>query len=478
MADINSENKAAVSVPPVTEFDPSNIPTGFSADSPQALSAISDLQKSRGSLRSVAQNVVAGGAAGAQAAQGSTDPLSAFMQGTAAGLQIPAMLYKQKADQLQNTLDASPLRATMPDLADRYPVLASMPTAMAIKTIQDIALDSAHMIQQHNAKVGEGPEGPGVANPQGELTIDQLSDDPADKEVIQAAALLNKVDLGHRTWTPADVAGWNKSDLVKMVDSAKAQNANVFARGATLPPNIVNSAVDMIWHNDVSLLDTMSPYQRLQVTTAYSAAHPGDSITNRIAAAKNIENPQVQQQLRTMQSIVGDPATGVNPDGTPVLADQLLAAHAALNNFKTTGLMGTGIGAAANYIKNKWQGLTQDQRLTDYNSLENMFAQETGRAMTGGVPTNERVEQEKSTLGSDLPQDAIQQSVNNTRKVMHQRMIDMSMMPTTLPAGNQPQNAGGFAAMPPEGTIVPDRYGIQYVVHNGLFQKLAPAGGK
>jgi hypothetical protein len=245
-----------------------------------------------------------------------------------------------------------------------------------------------------------------------------------------------------------------------------------------LPPNIVNSAVDMIWHNDVSLLDTMSPYQRLQVTTAYSAAHPGDSITNRIAAAKNIENPQVQQQLRTMQSIVGDPATGVNPDGTPVLADQLLAAHAALNNFKTTGLMGTGIGAAANYIKNKWQGLTQDQRLTDYNSLENMFAQETGRAMTGGVPTNERVEQEKSTLGSDLPQDAIQQSVNNTRKVMHQRMIDMSMMPTTLPAGNQPQNAGGFAAMPPEGTIVPDRYGIQYVVHNGLFQKLAPAGGK
>jgi len=152
MADINSENKAAVSVPPVTEFDPTNIPTGFSANSPQALAAISDLQKSRGSLRSVAQNVVAGGAAGAKAAQGSTDPLAAFMQGTAAGLQIPAMLYKQKQDQLKDTLDASPLAATMPDLADRYPVLASMPTAMAIKTIQDIAVDAEHLKAEDAAK--------------------------------------------------------------------------------------------------------------------------------------------------------------------------------------------------------------------------------------------------------------------------------------------------------------------------------------
>ena len=472
-----------------------SIPRGYGIGQNAYTEAFANLAKQRGSLMNTIRAALAGGGAGAEASQNANNPFSAFMEGAAAGLQIPGQLALQKQAQIKSQLDASPLSVTMPALAAQYPTLSSIPTALAVQSIQKIAADSIDLYIAHNAKVGMPLDANGkptnqIMNPAGEMALDDLPDMPTKAdgtidttvaipvELTSAAKLLNSVDVGHRTWTPQDIAGWNKSDLVKMVDSAKQQNANVFARGATLPDNVIAVAVSMIHNNDASIMDTMSPYQKIQVASAYGKLYPNDSLTNRIAAAKNIENPQVQQQLRTMQSIVGDPATGVNPDGTPTLADQLLAAHALLKNFDTTGLEAP-IGGTLNWIKNKWQGLTQDQRLNSYNSLVNMFSQETGRAMTGGVPTDARVEQEKSTLGASLPDAAIQASVANTKRTMYQRMMDLSLMPTVQPGMNLPSNAfnpGAFNTMPPEGTIVPDRYGIQYIVRGGMFVKLTRPG--
>ena len=175
MANDNQELGAAAADSAKGAGDPtditSEIPTGYSAQSSQAKKAIFDLQNSRGSVRDVGENAIFGAAAGAQAVagQGPMSPLAAFMQGAAAGLAIPGKLYQAKRQQLKDTLDASPFEVVMPELAEKYPYLKGMPSALAIHTIQSIAVDTQKMIQEHNAKVGVGPGGNNEMNPQGEF---------------------------------------------------------------------------------------------------------------------------------------------------------------------------------------------------------------------------------------------------------------------------------------------------------------------
>lgn len=114
------------------------IPTGYSINNPKVQAAMQDYISSPAYLLTSA---LGGGGAGAAAAQGSLNPVAAMLQGFRAGISVPSQVYEMKKQQLQSTLDATPLAQVLPDLAQRYPVFAGMPSKIALESIQQIAND-------------------------------------------------------------------------------------------------------------------------------------------------------------------------------------------------------------------------------------------------------------------------------------------------------------------------------------------------
>ena len=112
-----------------------------------AVEALTNLEKSRGSYGSMAQSALMGAGLGAKASQGAMNPLTAFLQGAAAGLQAPAQVFAQKQAQVKSTLDAIPFGVRFPELAKlpAYSALAGMPSAIALETVQGIARDTARV---------------------------------------------------------------------------------------------------------------------------------------------------------------------------------------------------------------------------------------------------------------------------------------------------------------------------------------------
>ena len=149
-------NRAAQGVNPPAISDPSTMGRGYVKGDNAYTDSMMAAAEQRGSVGNVAQSAAVGMAKGL--ANGVNpqivDPVANFMSGVAAGLGIPASIAQAKKDQIKSTLDATPLAITMPALAARYPNLASLPSALAMQTIQKIAADTAVMIQRHNEKVG------------------------------------------------------------------------------------------------------------------------------------------------------------------------------------------------------------------------------------------------------------------------------------------------------------------------------------
>jgi len=133
--------------------DPSiNIPRGVKSDDPGAQKAMQEAMKIRG--MDVFKAGIMGAGAGAQAGQGALSPLSAFVQGAAAGLQIPSQLYAAKQKQIQSTIDATPFGITHPDIVKEpaFANLAGLPTALALETIKGIATETAKIKAQSDAE--------------------------------------------------------------------------------------------------------------------------------------------------------------------------------------------------------------------------------------------------------------------------------------------------------------------------------------
>lgn len=147
---INDEAVEAVGAAPVV---PNIAPApGLSVNDPEAQARMQEAMKLSG--RDYARVGIMGAAAGAQAGQGTMNPLSAFIQGAAMGLQAPAQIYNEKRKQIQSTIDATPFGVTHPEIAadGPYKILSGLPTAIALEVIGGIAKDTAKVNEENRAK--------------------------------------------------------------------------------------------------------------------------------------------------------------------------------------------------------------------------------------------------------------------------------------------------------------------------------------
>lgn len=129
-------------------IDPSIPPAGVSPGSDAENNAFANLEKSRGGWKMGVQSALMGAAMGGKAAEGALSPLAAFVQGAAAGMQAPAMIYQQKREQIQSALDASPFGVTHPGMMKNpdgspsvWATFSGIPTAIMMKAIPEMATE-------------------------------------------------------------------------------------------------------------------------------------------------------------------------------------------------------------------------------------------------------------------------------------------------------------------------------------------------
>ena len=150
-----TEAKEAVekSAPVTPQFG--GVPGGLDMGNPAAQQALNEYGRSAGYI---ARSGIMGAAAGATAGQNAAHPLTAFIQGMGAGVQMNAQLYEQKRAQIQSVVDATPFASTHPELAapgKPYELLGGMPTALAMKVLQQAAIDTHKVITESQARIGE-----------------------------------------------------------------------------------------------------------------------------------------------------------------------------------------------------------------------------------------------------------------------------------------------------------------------------------
>lgn len=145
---INDETVEAVGAAPSV----TGIGAGLPPNDPEAQARMQEAMKLSG--RDYARVGLMGAAAGAQAGQGAMNPLSAFIQGAAMGLQAPAQIYNEKRKQIQSTIDATPFGVTHPEIAayGPYKILAGLPTAIALEVIGGVAKEAVKVNEENKAK--------------------------------------------------------------------------------------------------------------------------------------------------------------------------------------------------------------------------------------------------------------------------------------------------------------------------------------
>ena len=378
--DLTNSNDSVNNAAPVNN-GPVNVAAGLGPNDPSGQGALADLQRQRSGFGFAAQSALMGAGQAAGATQNATNPLSAFLQGAAIGMQAPAQMYAQKRDQIQSTIDATPFGITHPDVAKdpAYSILAGVPTALALQLLAKSAVDTAHVMAQSKADL----ENQNVAH-KGKMEELRMQYVAPGKEAENAAQMLSNTDQNGRIWTAAEVAGLPKDTLASFLKANADAGGSLFGRGRKLNPQELDTISTMVKNNQVSATDTMSKFQIAQLASYYGQKFPGDNLNARIASAKNLQNPQVQQQVRTMQSIVhnqvdpetGEPMVGIDGKPMPSLADQVIAAHAALHNTEKAG----PLNALYNEMKTKYSKMTSDEKLVAYTQLKNSYAMEVSKA--------------------------------------------------------------------------------------------------
>lgn len=128
---------------------------GLAPNDPEALRKIQEASKMRG--LDIARGAIQGAALGGAAAQGQMNPLTAFVQGAAAGLQAPAQIWAQKQKQAQSVIDATPFGVVVPE-AKNDPAMAALvglPYGLVAPAIKKIAEESVNIYRSGETKEKE-----------------------------------------------------------------------------------------------------------------------------------------------------------------------------------------------------------------------------------------------------------------------------------------------------------------------------------
>jgi len=176
---------------------------GLSPDDAMGVEAMEGLQKTRGSFGFAAKSAIMGAGMGAQAAQGAMNPLSAFLQGAAAGLQAPAIIYEQKRKQVQSTLDAMPFGVRFPEIVKdpAYQMLAGIPSGIVLPFMAKFAEDTNRITKESEARIAEKKL---------EYSTEYVQE---GKDAENAAKMLQEADPENKPRTPGSLVGMRRQDL-------------------------------------------------------------------------------------------------------------------------------------------------------------------------------------------------------------------------------------------------------------------------
>ena len=188
-----------------------NIPSGISQNSEDAAEALNNAVMQKDLLMGKAPDMPSalgmgfmGGAAGAQAAQGTTNPFVAAIQGVAAGMQVSAAIWKQKRDELKTALDAAPAIQTMPDVVNKpgYEIFQSWPTKIVQQVLATVGQDAIRLKMDADYKKKLA-------------TIETPEEAQAYSKLAAKAGLM---------MTPEDFIGVRKSDIADIAKIAASES--------------------------------------------------------------------------------------------------------------------------------------------------------------------------------------------------------------------------------------------------------------
>lgn len=136
-----------------------NTAAGLPISDPAEREAMESLAKYKQSAGYIGKSALTGASAGIQAAQGAMNPLTAFIQGAAAGLQAPAQVFAQKQAQVMSMLDAMPFANANPEVyADfiksnpNVKWIGGIPNKLAMEFLKTAGEKTIGVYEEHKAK--------------------------------------------------------------------------------------------------------------------------------------------------------------------------------------------------------------------------------------------------------------------------------------------------------------------------------------
>lgn len=289
---INDEAKESVeNAAPVTPG------AGLNPNDPAAVARINDALKMRGG--DVFRSTLMGAGMGAQAAQGAVNPLVAFIQGAAAGLQAPAQIFAEKRAQIKSAMDATPFGVIVPEAMNPdspYHVLSGIPYALAVGAIEGISRDAVKINAESQAQKAE-IKGKYIQ---------------AGEDAENAARILQENDPEHKPRSAKSLVGFLREDLDALIKTKTGTT--------TIAPTIGSAATDRAFAQEYSsylagggYADTQNQIKSLE--DAKNQLESGGQYTGFFTNlfSGNIINPKakaLQQQIessvqRTLKQTLG-----------------------------------------------------------------------------------------------------------------------------------------------------------------------------
>jgi hypothetical protein len=195
---------------------------GVSARDPEIQAKLAEM--SRIKTGDVFRTGLMGAAAGAQGGGNSTNPLAAFVQGAAMGLQVPAQIYAQKQKQIESVMGATPFGVIVPEAQNPdspYNILAGLPYDLAVKAIAGIAQDT-------NKIRLEGGEARKTEALKGKLALDkEIRDYQLNGGVDPQKVFTNEKDLRSEFINQIKAEGFanSRDSYFNILDASKKKTA-------------------------------------------------------------------------------------------------------------------------------------------------------------------------------------------------------------------------------------------------------------
>lgn len=272
---------------------------GLPSNDPAAIEAMNGAIRLSG--RDYARIALQSAGAGVRAGQGQINPTTAFLEGAAMGVQIPAQVYQEKQAQMKSQIDATPFGVVVPD-AKNIPGLQAfvgLPYGLVAPAIQQIAVESVKAFQQGEFEKQKkelemkGPTRDFKSEQDMALDFNKLPEVQEYKGVRSAYRQMNSAPLtiknekGEIIPNPAGQMAL-MSGYVKMMFPQARQNEG------TLSLAEVGSLVDQ---------NTLQLFQKAMTGSLVDKAE-----VNKLMAAARAKNKSVTKQYQNIADIWGDTA--------------------------------------------------------------------------------------------------------------------------------------------------------------------------